>query len=269
MCVTVFSFGTSEKFPFVLMHNRDEFFDRPSSPFKRWENPPGLFGGEDLKSGGMWLGFSMGMRFAMVTNFRDPKSHDPTRLSRGKLVKDFLASKVSPVSYLNDLVKESAKFNAFNLVVGVLPDRFAYLNSVDNRVQPIFPGLYGLSNGRLNSTWFKVQRGKALFESASKNVSDGEILVEKLMVALRDEQDSPPSDLPDTGLSADQERLLSPIFLKSGRLVFQERGYGTVSSTSAVVSVSGEAVVMEQIHTQERSEFPMEYRFTVAKTPGT
>jgi uncharacterized protein with NRDE domain len=72
--------------PFLLLSNRDEYLDRPTAPLDYWPDQP-ILAGRDLRSGGAWLGFGPGRRWAVLTNIPGPQprqpgakfSHRPTR----------------------------------------------------------------------------------------------------------------------------------------------------------------------------------------------
>ncbi len=72
MCVIFFSFKQNREYPFVLLANRDEFYDRPTAEADFWEDHPEILAGRDLVGKGTWLGVTTTGRFSAVTNFRDP-----------------------------------------------------------------------------------------------------------------------------------------------------------------------------------------------------
>jgi uncharacterized protein with NRDE domain len=92
------------------------------------------------------------------------------------------------------------------------------------------PGIYGLSNGLLDSPWPKVEQGKAALASA---LHQGATIAD-LFALLADRQIAPDALLPDTGIALHTERLLSARFIHSP-------GYGT--RTSTVLRYSREGVL--------------------------
>jgi uncharacterized protein with NRDE domain len=92
MCLIAFAVGMRPDLPLLLAANRDEFFDRPTAPWHRWNLPDGgeALGGRDLRGGGTWLGVSLAGRVAMLTNVRSPQAASGLR-SRGELVTRWLA----------------------------------------------------------------------------------------------------------------------------------------------------------------------------------
>ena len=93
MCLVAFSWKVLPEFPLLISANRDEFFDRPTAPLHQWES--GIYAGKDLRSGGTWMGFHPGGKWAFLTNYRDFTHPKSGKISRGKLVVDFLESTVS------------------------------------------------------------------------------------------------------------------------------------------------------------------------------
>ena len=48
--------GSGAGVPFVCVHNRDEYFDRPVAPLDAGDD--GVIFGKDLKGGGTWMGYN-------------------------------------------------------------------------------------------------------------------------------------------------------------------------------------------------------------------
>ena len=90
MCVLAFAWKTDPDWPLVLAGNRDERHDRPSAPLQRWAEDPAVLAGRDLTAGGTWLGVSERGLLATVTNVRSEGGPDPSRPSRGWLLRDVL-----------------------------------------------------------------------------------------------------------------------------------------------------------------------------------
>ncbi len=72
MCIVAIAWQVLDEMPLCLISNRDEFYQRPSSHLKQWENSP-IIAGQDLQSGGTWMGITPTGRWAVLTNFRDGK----------------------------------------------------------------------------------------------------------------------------------------------------------------------------------------------------
>ena len=58
MCLLLFAFKAHPSYKLVLAANRDEYYDRPTSPAAYWEDAPDILSGRDLRAGGTWLGIT-------------------------------------------------------------------------------------------------------------------------------------------------------------------------------------------------------------------
>ena len=155
MCVAALAWQAHPAWHLVAIGNRDEYHARPAAPLARWPN--GILAGQDLKSGGTWLGVSPG-RFALVTNLRGYDLPDPDKASRGALVTDQLTG-TGP--YSDPATTPLGDFNPFNLIVA---DGQAahFLCNRPGEIRTALPhGIYGLSNGALDEPWPKTLQLKA------------------------------------------------------------------------------------------------------------
>ena len=220
MCLIVFAYDVHPSYRLILAANRDEFYERPSSPADFWEETPQILAGKDLKEGGTWLGITREGKFAAITNYRDPAAFKINAQSRGKLVRDFLGGNQSADKYLENISRESDKYNGYNLILRDNDGLYIFSNRGEK--QKLSAGIYGLSNHLLDTPWPKVLRAKkALKSSLDKKGSE---LEEALFTILFDRHFPPDDKLPATGVDKEWERVLSPIFIKSPN-------YGTRSST--------------------------------------
>ena len=231
MCLILVAWRMSERFPLVVAANRDEFYARKTAAAHWWADHSEVFAGRDLQAGGTWMGVTRHGRFAALTNYRDPQRQRDDAPSRGALVSDFLTGDQSAVEYLEQVRKDAASYNGFNLLVGDRQGLFCYSN-VDDRIHALQPGLHGISNELLDSPWPKLVRGKNAVAAALPDLPD----VTKLFAALADRTIVPDSELPDTGVGIEWERLLSPAFIHSSR-------YGTRCST---VLLMGDGMYFEE-----------------------
>lgn len=70
MCILAFISGYSDRFPFILIDNRDEVISRPTEPLAV-QSDTNLLWAMDAVAGGSWLGMhTISGRFAVVTNCR-------------------------------------------------------------------------------------------------------------------------------------------------------------------------------------------------------
>lgn len=229
MCLILFAYKVHPDFNLVLCANRDEYYSRPTRPLGYWEDRDYILAGRDLKGGGTWLGVTRSGRVAAITNYRDPASQKEHVPSRGLLLTGFLSSRVHPFDYLDQIRKESACYNGFNLLVGDRDGLFYYANRGDG-VMAIPPGIHGLSNHLLDTAWPKIRRGKEKFEAI---LCDGHSVThERLFSILFDQTPAPVDELPDTGVGRRWEEILAPLFIVSPT-------YGTRSSSALTMSTSG------------------------------
>lgn len=223
MCLVVFAWQSHPRYSLVLAGNRDEFYSRPTQPAGFWEGDGSILAGRDLQAGGTWLGVSRSGRFATVTNYRDPASFRSDAKSRGQLVLDYLQGSLDPLEYLKSLEENFDFYNGFSLLAGN-PKQLAYASHKTHEIRLLGPGIYGLSNSTLDVPWPKVKKAKRNLESILRkpDFTAGELF------SLLDDRDPVPksqlSELPDTGVGAEREELLSPIFIHSP-------AYGTRAST--------------------------------------
>jgi uncharacterized protein with NRDE domain len=227
MCLLLIAINQHPSYPWIIAANRDEYHDRPTAPAAWWEDQPDLLAGRDLSAGGTWMGITRQGRFAALTNYREPHCVYPRGPSRGLLVTDFLTGSASPEAYLTTIAARDRRYNGFNLVVGNIQSGLFYYgnrgcHSGDAGSLPmrLAPGLYGLSNHRLDTPWPKVLRGKALLADCLG--TSGAALDTSLLKALSDMTQPADTQLPDTGVGLAWERILAPLFINSAH-------YGTRS----------------------------------------
>lgn len=232
MCLIAFAWQVTER-PLVLLGNRDEFHPRPTRAASFWtdEGHPELLAGKDLQAGGTWLGVTRNGRFAALTNIRSPGARPGPR-SRGKLVLDYLTGDLSPADYLRSLTDDIDGYAGFNLLVGTT-DQLWHLNSEERQAHALQPGIYGLSNASLNSPWPKLQ---TLCQRLEANLSaDSETLLD----LLKDSNEYPDAQLPDSGVSLEWERRLSATFILG-------EDYGTRASSLLIIDADQNISFREQ-----------------------
>jgi uncharacterized protein with NRDE domain len=236
MCLIIFAYNVHPSYRLILAANRDEFYERPSSPADFWEDQPQVLAGRDLKEGGTWLGVTKQGRFAAITNYRDPSAFKNNALSRGVLVSRYISGKQNAVNYLEEISPQADQYNGFNLILG--EDRDIFIFSNRGGKQKLKPGIYGLSNHLLNTSWPKVSRGKKLLRAALDK--KGSELEEALFALLADRHVPPDHKLPETGIGLEWEWVLSSIFITSP-------GYGTRSSTILLMGKNNRIKFVEKI----------------------
>jgi len=202
MCIVFFEW-TEDRF--LVCHNRDEFFSRPTTNTEWWPNGGGddndddngngdtntdsfeILAPRDVVSGGTWFGFEKTTgRCAFLTNMRELDSTKYSS-SRGEFVVNYLKSDttLSALEYLQQEFGDSEggaaskDYAGFNLVVFSGHD-LAYVSNryPDDHPQkgPIALSIgtpYGLSNSVLEEPYFKVRNGLEIFDRVLTEKSSG------------------------------------------------------------------------------------------------
>ena len=229
MCLILISHRAHPEFPLVVGANRDEFYGRPTAPADFWHDAPQVLAGRDLQAAGTWLGITRDLRFAAVTNFRDPQGLQPGARSRGELTSAFLRGAVPAPRYLEDVQRRARDYSGFNLFVADATGLY-YFSNRDGEIRTLAPGAYGLSNHLLDTPWPKVTELKPRFSAAIGAPLDPDAIRR----ILADRGIAPDDALPDTGVGLERERMLSAAFVLSDT-------YGTRSTT--VLSVRADREV--------------------------
>ncbi len=254
MCLILFAYKVHPFYRLIVAANRDEFYERPSSPAEFWADAPQVLAGRDLKEGGVWMGITREGKFAAITNYRDPAAIKTGAPSRGKLVSNFLKGGENAENYLEKISRQAYKYNGFNVICGDNKDIFVYSNRGEK--QKLTAGIYGLSNRLLDSPWPKVLRGKKALAEALHD--KGDTLEEALFKILANRKVAPDNKLPSTGIGLEWERLLSSIFIASP-------SYGTRSSTVLLIGRNRLVRFVEKIFDGQRVPW-LESRFSFRLT---
>ena len=240
MCLLVVAWLSHPRYRLVVAGNRDEFHDRAAAPLGWWTDEPAILAGRDLRAGGTWLGVARSGRYGFLTNFRDaePVAAADGAPSRGQLVPGFLRDAAPPAGFLDALRGNARRFAGFSLLVGDRRGLHYYTNAGDAAPRALPPGIYGLSNHRLDEPWPKLVRTRERFATVlAREEPDAAALLDVLADA------APAGDAaacPATpGLPADLERALSAPFVRHER-------YGTRCSTVLQVDGDGRTVVHER-----------------------
>ena len=234
MCLILIACGAHPDFPLVIAANRDEYYQRPTARAAYWPDHKHILAGRDLECKGTWLGVTRAGRFAALTNFRDPRARKTDAPSRGHLVSDFLLSELEPRAYLERIKSAASDYNGFNLLAGSADGVFCF-SSHTSTLQQLSPGIHGLSNHLLDTPWPKVVRGKQRMQQALELGPDASALLDLLL----DRESAPVKALPDTGIGAEQERVLSPALIVSPQ-------YGTRASTAVLFGGDGSVSFTER-----------------------
>lgn len=236
MCLILFSLDGHPRFPLIIAANRDEAYQRPSTPLAFWPDAPHIAGGRDLEGGGTWLGIARDGRWAALTNFRQAGSYRLAAPSRGRLVADYLLADLAPEAYLARVRTAAERYNGFNLLVGRGTEVYYFSNRGD-RIARVAPGSHGLSNHLLDTPWPKVTLGRRLLDALP---DDSHATLAGLLLRGLQRRGTPlDAELPDTGVGLERERMLAPPFIVS-------ETYGTRASTVVLVDRSGSVSMVEK-----------------------
>ncbi len=225
MCLILCAYEYHPRYPLVIVANRDEFYERPTTPAEYWEDYPDVLAGRDLEQMGTWLGIDRKGRYATVTNYRDPSLKKEGVNSRGRLVADYLCKKKEPYDYLVDVSKARYEYNGYNLLAGDNKSLYYYSN-VEDDLKKVSPGVHGLSNHFLNTPWPKVEKGRQALKRHLASAKAGDPF--ELLAIMLDDTEAEEYLLPRTGVSLEWERRLSSIFIRG-------ESYGTRSTTVIIV----------------------------------
>jgi uncharacterized protein with NRDE domain len=208
MCLLVLAWRAHPDYPLILAGNRDERHARASAPATFWPDAPEILAGRDLEAGGTWLGVTTAGRYAAVTNYRDGLAPPKAPRSRGELTAGFLTGRMSASSYM-EVASRAADYGAFGLLCGD-QDSLWYFSNRGGAPAPVAPGVHGLSNHLLDTSWPKVTSAKARLHLL---VESDAPTSEALFRLLADRTPAPDDALPDTGIGLELERRASSAFV--------------------------------------------------------
>ena len=218
MCIVALAWRVLDETPVCLISNRDEFYQRPTQVLHEWDNSP-IIAGQDLQSGGTWMGITALGRWAVITNFRDgqDKKHYPT--SRGHIIQEFLQAELTPIRFARELEKRQCDYAGFNLFIGDR-DQAVYMSNRGEAPQVLAHGVYVVSNGLMSEDWHKTRHLRKRFtQELLPMLQQGSIAPADIDHAawdiLEDERKVIPELLPDTGIAQEMEQLLSSTFIQS------------------------------------------------------
>jgi uncharacterized protein with NRDE domain len=225
MCLVALALDQDRRFPLVLAANRDEYFNRPAARLGWWTPRPGdpaVLAGRDLESGGTWLGVTAQGRLALVTNVRGGMARDPAAPSRGHIVADWLAARETTANFW--MRTALSGYNGFNLIAADFQRGECFwgtnLNPYPLRLER---GIHGLSNGKLDEPWPKVQVLKTRLHEAIRTAASVDDLASALFAALADRTPAAEESLPHTGIALERERQLSSAFIRTPDLEYGTR----------------------------------------------
>ncbi|WP_445116589.1 NRDE family protein [Acinetobacter sp. WZC-1] len=218
MCIVALAWQVFEGMPVCLLSNRDEFYHRPASQLHRWPDSP-IIAGQDLQSGGTWMGVTAQGRWALVTNFRNATDRQKYPTSRGDLIRTFLESEQTPIRFARELETRQCDYAGFNLFVGNM-EQLVYMSNRGQSPQVLPKGVFVVSNGLMSDHWEQTQHLRQRFTQefipliSLPHVSESD-LTHTAWDLLEDQRKIIPELLPQTGVSPEMEELLSSTFIQS------------------------------------------------------
>lgn len=90
MCTLALVRRPGARYPLIVAANCDEKIDRPSRDPLVWDDPVPFVGGRDEVAGGTWLGLNVHGVLVGLTNHWTGHAPDPSRASRGGIVRSLL-----------------------------------------------------------------------------------------------------------------------------------------------------------------------------------
>ena len=246
MCLILFAHRAHRDFDLVVAANRDEFFARATAPADFWTPEADVLGGRDIEQGGTWLGVTRGGRWAALTNYRDGSPSPAGARSRGLLVSDFLRERMPAADYAEHCAASAHLYRGFNLLVGDASGVLCHSHAGASPIR-VLPGLHGLSNHRLDTSWPKVERGRHALRQALQSYTgkaSADALEDNLLAMLADRTLADDALLPSTGIAPDWEKTLSAAFI-------QAPGYGTRASSILLIGREGRVRFRERSFAQD------------------
>ena len=218
MCIVAFAWHVLDDMPLCLISNRDEFYHRPSAVLHRWDDSS-IIAGQDLQSGGAWMGVTESGRWAIVTNFRNGRDKNQYSTSRGHLIQSFLESDLAPIRFAQQLEQQQQDYAGFNLFVGDR-EQAVYMSNRGEAPQVLANGVYVVSNGLMSEDWEKTKHLRKRFTQEFLPMLQQSTITESdlqysVWDILEDERKIILDLLPDTGISVEMEELLSSTFIQS------------------------------------------------------
>ncbi|MBM4195578.1 MAG: NRDE family protein [Gammaproteobacteria bacterium] len=158
MCLVVIAWQAHPRYPLIVAGNRDEFHARPSTAAGWWPDAPAVLGGRDELAGGSWLAVNRNGRFAVVVNDpRRPPAAEQT-LSRGQLVRDYVAGDRPSGRFLDMVAVNENRYAGFCLLLGTPVQVRGFVTAKGGAPHrwTMKPGVAAYSNGPIDEPAPKV-----------------------------------------------------------------------------------------------------------------
>jgi uncharacterized protein with NRDE domain len=135
-----------EDLPLVVAANRDELYNRRSTPPKILAEQPGIIGGQDVEAGGTWLGINQHGLCAGIANCHGPEAPPQGKRSRGLLCMDLLKDKGCEDAISTFRKARMEDYSPFFLILADSNSAHMVSNSSAEQIKVIKPGLHVLTN---------------------------------------------------------------------------------------------------------------------------
>lgn len=150
MCLLAIQYKSVREAPILVAANREEFYDRPSSPPAIQSGKPRVLCGVDQRAGGTWLGVNQHGLFVAACN-RPKQFVPPNARSRGLLCRDLLRADSARKAV--DMALEelsSGNYDGVNYVIADRESGWVVHAGDDYEVVPLEEGLNIIGSGDLN-----------------------------------------------------------------------------------------------------------------------
>lgn len=257
MCLVAVAFRHRPDYPLVVVANRDEYYDRPALAAHFWEDHPHILGGRDQEAGGTWFAVDRSGRWATVTNYRGGAIGADAR-SRGELPVGFLDASQPALAYVDRVLATAHRYRGFSLLAGSA-EEIAYCTNQDPHARTLTPGIYTLSNDVLDAPWPKAEYARRMLAAVLDEPDPP--APDRLLAILGSREQFPDTQLPDTGIGLEMERVLSAPFIVSD-------SYGTRATTVLTIRDDGEVCFVEQSYHRGRPIGRRDYHFRRGHSPA-
>jgi len=134
------------------------------------------------------------------------------------LTDQYLRGESLAKGFSQEVQDQCHRYNGFNLLLGDGSDLWYCTNRSDEPIQRVKSGIMGLSNASLNTPWPKLTRTRnavsALLSQHMSSVPPDPALFFDIM---QDTHSASLSELPQTGVGPEREKLLGSPFIKNER----------------------------------------------------
>lgn len=229
----------------IVANNRDEVYERPTTPAGPWPTDPRVLSALDQEAGrqgGTWLAVNTHSgRMGTLLNISQPGGPDPSRQGRGRIVAGYVSGGLTARQYLARVEAEASRYNGCNIL---LLERQGsswtpwYYNNVDGSPPRQLAGPYiGLGNSVLDQPYLKVERGLLRFQAICEQYTQPNEELRREVQALMESRAAYwPDPTLDRSSAAPEatRRGLSSVYVD-----LSDHGYGTRSTSILVVTGGG------------------------------